>query len=108
MTEISLVLDSKLCPTIPSMPVAISMNFEGGQEEQNMQRTPVLTELLPVPVGPMMLYDTFQMDESWELLGGPYATMASFVDKSSIDTFVTRDLPKFLRREIIRSEAAFT
>ena len=34
MTEISLVLDSKVCPTIPSMPVAISMNFEAGQEER--------------------------------------------------------------------------
>ena len=64
MTEISLVLDSKLCPTIPSMPVAISMNFEEVKKSENMRRTPILTELLPAPVGPMMLHDRFQMDES--------------------------------------------
>jgi len=72
-----------------------------------MQRTPVLTELLPAPVGPMMLYDTFQMDESWDYWG-PYATMASFVDKSSNDTRVTR-VVKLLTKEAIRSEVdAFT
>ena len=82
--------------------------FERSQESINKEGTPVLTELFPAPVGPITLYNTFKMDGN-SLSGGPYATMASFVDKSSTGTCVTRDLKKMLMEEAIRSEVdAFT
>jgi len=102
-TEILFVQDSRLCPTIPSIPVAISMNLKEVKKRGIKQRVRVLTVLFPAPVGPITLYNRFEIELA--LSGGPYATMASFVDKSSTDTSVTRDLKKLLTTEVIRSEA---
>ena len=63
--EIWGVHDSKVCPALPSTPVAISMNCMRCVEIQlNDSRYLNVQYLFPVPVGPMTLVDLFLTDGS--------------------------------------------
>ena len=60
MTEILVVKDAKPCPANPVTPVAFSMNYIGMSKFCLNWGTFEHTELLPEPVGPTKLNNTFE------------------------------------------------
>lgn len=100
-TDISLVQDSRLCPTLPSTPVAISMNCNTtSSDDSNLAETGT--------------YGTFPRTSRAHYAGAnivkfthllkqrqTYATIASLTDKSSTFISLTTEFPNDPRIELI-------